>query len=351
MDNPTVVLYKKKNNKDLKWSITLTGTDLLVEYGTSRQTISHQSEEEALKDFQRRVDYRLNRKGWSKKPQEEQQVRVMLAQDYDWHQEQLKEGYNPYEAVCASPKLDGVRAYWDGKNLLSRTQVPFTCLPHIVEALKSLPPGMYDGELYHPSLDLEEIVSACRVKVRNGISDLIQFHIFDIISPGTSYERLLKLGQINITHPLIRVPQTIIEIKDVQDQARLYVSQGYEGLVFKKFEEKYIYDERRMYRIKPIQKEKFIVTGVVDKPRSRGCAVLQFHEFEATINYNKDIQKFIFKNPDCIVGKAVTVEFRGFTKKGIPRNAKVVQIPMEYLWNSIQSSKKTSTDTGTTENG
>lgn len=315
-----VTLHKRSHaGNDLTWSIYRQDKTLHIEYNALRTQIHHDCPEDAEVDMQRRIDHRLTRKGWTIEPQSIQQKRPMLARDY------VPGSLHPTLSVICSPKLDGVRAYWDGKQLLSRTDVPFTSVPHIVKALEHFPPGL-DGEIYHPTLDLEDIVSGSRVQKPDGLSLQLQFHVFDIMSNESSYARMLNLSQLKFNEPLFQVPHIITEVSQLPPFFDQFIASGYEGLVFRVFTESYQYDKRAMYRMKAIHRTKFVVKGVTDKPRTKGCAIFQFEGFEATINFPKPTQMYFFKNPQEVIGKEVLVEHRGFTSKGIPRNAKVVYI-------------------------
>ena len=74
-----------------------------------------------------------------------------------------------------SEKLDGVRAYWDGKRLISRQGHPFT--PPAGYA-RNFPPYPIDGELYTSRGRFEQISAA----VRSDKSDWrgIKLHVFDV---------------------------------------------------------------------------------------------------------------------------------------------------------------------------
>jgi hypothetical protein len=117
-------------------------------------------------------------------------------------------------------------------------------------------------------------------------------------------------------------------IEDVNTHYLLFLELGFEGIVFRDLDELYGFDERSMFRIKPTYQEWFEVKSVSDKPRSPGCAIFNFGGWSATINYPKQTQQHFFKHPEKIVGQKVLVEYRGTTSAGIPRNAKVINIPL-----------------------
>ena len=74
-----------------------------------------------------------------------------------------------------SEKLDGVRAYWDGKKLLSRSGKEFATPTWFT---KDFPPFAIDGELWSKRGDFENISSITSVKKpHDGWKD-ITYNIF-----------------------------------------------------------------------------------------------------------------------------------------------------------------------------
>ena len=77
----------------------------------------------------------------------------------------LAHNYNPDKhdptGWLMSEKLDGVRCYWNGKNMYTRTGKPFYA-PADFKA--KLPPIAIDGELFTKRDDFQKIVSIVRKK-------------------------------------------------------------------------------------------------------------------------------------------------------------------------------------------
>ena len=90
-----------------------------------------------------------------------------------------------------SEKLDGVRAYWNGKNLISRSG-------NIIHApkwfTKNYPPFEIDGELWSKRGDFENIVSIVRDKTPTNKWKQIKHYIFEVPhAKGGLFERLSKV--------------------------------------------------------------------------------------------------------------------------------------------------------------
>ena len=134
----------------------------------------------------------------------------------------------------ASEKLDGVRAYWDGENLLSRqgkklnTPRSFT---------KNFPKFALDGELYAKELKFEEIQATVMDKLPNEKAwQRLKFHIFDVPeASGGLLDRLEVLAKFLKNEP----NENLIIIKQIKmrDNAQFLkftediIAKGGEGAV------------------------------------------------------------------------------------------------------------------------
>jgi DNA ligase-1 len=90
-----------------------------------------------------------------------------------------------------SEKLDGIRAYWNGKNLISRGG-------NIIHApkwfTKNYPKFEIDGELWSKRKDFENISSIVRDKIPSIKWKEIKHYIFEVPNArGTFFERLKKV--------------------------------------------------------------------------------------------------------------------------------------------------------------
>src|SRR3954470_9926576 len=97
-----------------------------------------------------------------------------------------------------SEKLDGVRAYWDGKQLLSR-------LGNVLHApdyfLNGLPAHPLDGELFLARKSFQRTVAIVRRQDKSDLWKQIRFLIFDAPAHGGPFEERLKLVESLPAHP------------------------------------------------------------------------------------------------------------------------------------------------------
>lgn len=136
----------------------------------------------------------------------------------------------------ASEKLDGVRAYWDGRNLLSRNgkiiATPGGWSAHF-------PPFALDGELYTARGEFEKIQSIVMDKTPNEAAwSEIKFYVFDVPeASGGLLERLSELEKFIAKNPQAGQNLKIIKQVKVKDNAEFeafaeaVIAKGGEGAV------------------------------------------------------------------------------------------------------------------------
>ena len=91
----------------------------------------------------------------------------------------------------ASEKLDGVRAYWDGENLLSRQGKKLNAP---LSFTKNFPKFALDGELYAKELKFEEIQASVMDKLPDEKAwSRLKFHIFDVPEASGGLPRRLEV--------------------------------------------------------------------------------------------------------------------------------------------------------------
>ena len=136
----------------------------------------------------------------------------------------------------ASEKLDGVRAYWDGRNLRSRNG---KILASPEGWSTYFPPFALDGELYTARGEFEKIQSTVMDKTPNEAAwSEIKFYVFDVPeASGGLLERLSELGKFIAKNPQAGQNLKIIKQVKVKDNAEFeafaeaVIAKGGEGAV------------------------------------------------------------------------------------------------------------------------
>jgi DNA ligase-1 len=219
-----------------------------------------------------------------------------------------------------SEKLDGIRAYWDGKNLISRGG-------NVIHApkwfTKEYPPFEIDGELWTKRENFENISSIVRDKVPSKEWRDIKHYIFEVPhAKGGLFERLEEVrpyeGEvINI------IPQTkVIDKHHLQQFLRDIESKGGEGVVVR--------DPKALYIDKRSSKALKVKTFL-----DRECKIIAYNEghgkFEGllgsvtcrldnnvTFKIGSGFSLEERKNPPAI-GSLITFKYKEMTKYGKPR--------------------------------
>jgi ATP dependent DNA ligase domain len=138
----------------------------------------------------------------------------------------------------ASEKLDGVRPYWDGRNLLSRNG-KILAVPEGWSTY--FPPFAIDGELYTARGEFEKIQSIVMDKTPNEVAwSEIKFYVFDVPeASGGLLERLGELEKFILQNPQVGQNLKIIKQVKVKDNAEFeafaeaVIAKGGEGAVMR----------------------------------------------------------------------------------------------------------------------
>lgn len=153
------------------------------------------------------------------------------------------------EPVFIQPKLDGVRCIFTKDGAYSRTGKQFHNLRHVELRLerffKVQPNAVLDGELYNHALrdDFEQIISLVRKQKptdedRRNAQHLIQYHVYDIIAEGPSYEdRLNWLLSSKYLWSNVVIPVETHKVNKYEEAANMhydgFLKQGYEGSILR----------------------------------------------------------------------------------------------------------------------
>ncbi len=219
-----------------------------------------------------------------------------------------------------SEKLDGIRAYWDGKHLISRGG-------KIIYApkwfTKSYPPFEIDGELWTKRGDFENISSIVRDKKPSKEWEAVKHYIFEVPNAqGGLFERLKKLKPYE--------GQTIKIIKQIPIKDKMHLKlfleeieqKGGEGLVIRDPNTPYINKRTsKVLKVKTFQDAECKVLGYTKgKGKYKGligairCQLDNGTEFKIGTGLS-DAER---ANPPKI-GEMVTFQYQKFTKYGKPR--------------------------------
>ena len=222
-----------------------------------------------------------------------------------------------------SEKLDGVRAYWDGKRLISRNGKAFASPKWFV---KDFPPFEIDGELWTKRGDFEHVISIVNTQTpHDGWRD-ITYNIFEVPhQKGGLLERLEVLEKWLEKYPnefIKIIPQTPCKGSEhLKQELKRVEALGAEGLVVRNSDALYI-DKRtsEALKVKSFRDDECVVMGYTKgHGKFEGLVgALQCVWHDRTLKIGSGLSDKERKNPPK-VGTEITFKYNGFTRKGNPK--------------------------------
>lgn len=287
----------------------------------------------------------------SEQAQSKKPPQVLLLMDYH------KAKPNNLQEYVMSEKLDGVRALWNGKQLITRNgrviNAP-TCFT------KDFPPFMLDGELWIGRGEFEKILALVQkdcthcpchspsTDKHQSLWDKVGYYVFDVPAcglessqkapkPCTLFERLSvlesylssKAGKATRITPIKHQP--ITSEKELFAHLRDLSKQGAEGLVLRKINAPY--EQTRSTNALKLKIYEDTECKVIAHHKGKGKYASKLGsltcEQEITANGAKRTLRFKIgsgfsdkeRDDPPPIGSIITYKFYGYTKNGVPRFA------------------------------
>jgi len=132
-----------------------------------------------------------------------------------------------------SEKYDGVRAYWDGQKLISRSGKVFSPPEHFT---KDFPSFVLDGELWSKRGEFENIVSIVNSKDAGSRWNVLSFMVFEVPEQkGDLFQRLQVLDNYLEKRPHTKIKlikqTSITKHNEVKKYFEKLTKKGAEGIV------------------------------------------------------------------------------------------------------------------------
>ncbi len=230
----------------------------------------------------------------------------------------------PIEGWVMSEKLDGVRGYWDGKQLLSRQGNPLAPPDYFVA---QFPPFALDGELFSERGKFEEIVATVKSAQPKGWYKL-KLYVFDVPNAeGDLFERLAVLDRYLAENPspyLAIIPQIPVQNKAHLTQFFEQIQQqGGEGVVVRNPKSPYIHGRSaQILKLKTVLDEECTVvahhSGKGKFAGKLGAISCENHRGRFRIGSGFDLAT---RNNPPPIGSQISYKYRGLTESGKPRFA------------------------------
>ncbi len=235
-----------------------------------------------------------------------------------------------------SEKLDGVRAYWDGKQLVSRQGNRY---PAPAWFTAPLPDSPLYGELWLGRGKFAQLSGLVR---RQSPADSdwqdIRYMVFDLPGSDETFDKRLKklqqlISSINAAHIQL-VPQFQVSSHDaLMKKLDAIVQQGGEGLMLHKGSSKYLQGRSDdLLKLKPyLDAEATVIEHIQGSGKYKGMLgsirveTADKKRFRIGTGFSDEERK----NPPAI-GTLITYKYFGLTEKGIPRFASFLRARDDY---------------------
>jgi len=251
--------------------------------------------------------------------------------------------------VLVDRKYNGMRCIVKRDGMWTRKGERILSAPHIFEAVEHLfeqfPDLVIDGELYNHEYryKLNEIISLVR-RTKNitaahlaASKKTIKYYVYDgfgfTSSTGYVDMQTKNLDRRTGTWELLqRIPE-IVPVdhgiakneQDVWEIYQTYVDDGYEGAMVRINAEYKNGRSSNLLKVKPEDDDEFeivdVVEGVGNRSGMAGKVVVKMKDgrtFGCGMKGNTDQFKEVLRNKTNYIGQAVTIQYNGFTGKGIP---------------------------------
>ena len=219
-----------------------------------------------------------------------------------------------------SEKLDGIRAYWDGKHLISRGGKIIHAPKWFIKDYPSFP---IDGELWSKRGDFENISSIVRDKTPSKKWSEIKHYIFEVPNAKSGlFERLEKVKPYVGKHIKIIKQIPIKSKKHMQNFLHQIEAKGGEGIVVRDPNVPYI--NKRTSKALKVKSFKDTECTVVKVLKGKGKYINMLGSIECKLpndtlfKIGSGFSDKERKSPPK-VGDIVTFKYKEMTKYGKPR--------------------------------
>lgn len=251
---------------------------------------------------------------------------LMLANTY--HQGILLDEY------LISEKFDGVRAYWDGKQLISRQGLIFTPPKSFTQLFPQEP---LDGELWLARGHFDELSGIVRSQKNEAAWNRVHYLVFDAPHyPAIfkqRYEHLQQLFKTAIPHITLVQQKIITDEKTLNTLLNAVVKQGGEGLMLHRANSYYQGNRSDdLIKLKPFQDaEAIVVDYIPGKGQFTGImGSLQVRTLEGKMFRIGSGFSIAERRSPPAIGSNITYRYNGLTRKGLPRFARFLRIREDW---------------------
>ena len=231
-----------------------------------------------------------------------------------------------------SEKLDGVRAYWDGRQLVSRQGNVFSAPEWFT---RGFPEQELDGELWAGRQQFQSLMSIVTSRTGDGAGwQRVRYCVFDLPShPGTFSQRLAALRQLQRTtnQPYFKIVEQfrVQSIEELMQRLDALTAAGGEGLMLQRADALHATGRSdHLLKLKRYQDaEARVIRHLPGKGKYTGMlgALLVENDVGLQFRIGTGFSDAERHNPPAI-GSLITYKYYGKTRRGIPRFASFMRI-------------------------
>jgi DNA ligase-1 len=236
-----------------------------------------------------------------------------------------------------SEKLDGVRAYWDGKNFISRLGNAFYAPDWFIEGL---PETKLDGELWGGRKKFQRTVGIVKRQDKSDAWKEIRYVVFDAPDHEGIFEARLEhledvLGDEKAPWASVHPHETVRDLAHVKEELARVEGLGGEGLMMRKPKSKYeIGRSNTLLKVKTFHDaEARVLDHVAGAGRHKGRLGALLVELPNGTKFNvgtgfSDAER---EDPPEI-GDIITFRYQELSDGGVPRFPSYVGIRHDFAW-------------------
>lgn len=262
---------------------------------------------------------------------------VMLAKKYD------SKKHNP-ESWLMSYKIDGIRAYWNGENLLTRGNNIIHAPAWFIKPLKGIPHHL-DGELVFTSngSPIGNFQETCSVVKRHNPDERwsnIKYYVFDM--PDIGKEFTFDLALFTLSSQVLPSFVEVVEQIPCKSKSHLeeyhdkYTAIGGEGIMLRNPNS--MYECKRSKNILKVKIFSDAEATVIDYEAGKGRHEGRLGGYICTWTDERNDRIFHVgtgltdaeRDNPLPIGSVITFEYFGLTNAGSPRHPKYLRQRLDY---------------------
>ena len=281
------------------------------------------SEEQAHFEFEAIVKKQRDKGYYAAGEKPAEKPAPMLAHKFRDHGHKLKAPY------FVQPKLNGMRMTQSdgvGTSRGNKEIIPEVIQHLICEECE----WTLDGELILPGNQLLQETMKAAKKYRPGISDQLEYWVYDVIDPENGYDvrRYAVEAEVAMAPSKVKLVPTFVanDELEVMKYHKMFIEQGYEGTMIRDSHTPYEIGKRSysLLKLKDFIDEEFRIVGIIDGDGSdTGLAIFILaldsgDTFNCRPEGSQENRAELFANRAQLVGQYLTVRFFEYSKDGVP---------------------------------